>query len=188
MMTSRDSGISTTADPPAAGVSFFLGSRTPVAAASSTASPPQSASLPSLNHDWGIERYAPTRKLGEGAFGVVYLAEDRELKRKVAVKLPKSPRLTTEQDAIDFLFEARNLARLDHRGIVPVYDVGRAQDGRCYVVSKYVEGEDLRQRLQRKGRFGPKEAAELVRRSHRRCTTPMVRGLCTVISSQRTSC
>jgi hypothetical protein len=41
--------------------------------------------------------------------------------------------------------------------------VGRARDGRCYVVSKYIEGGDLRQRLQRRGRLGPEEAAELVR-------------------------
>jgi serine/threonine protein kinase len=162
-MTSRDSVILTTADPPDAGVSFFLGSRTPAAAALSTTSPPQSGSLLFLNHEWGVERYVPIRKLGEGAFGVVYLAEDRELNRGVALKLPKRPRLTSEQDAIDFLFEARNLARLDHPGIVPVYDLGRAQDGRCYVVSKYIRGEDLGQRLKGRGRLGPKEAAELVR-------------------------
>ena len=159
----RLSGIPATADPPDARVSFFLGSRTPVAAAPSTTSPPQSASLPSLNHDWGIDRYAPTRKLGEGAFGAVYLAEDRELLRKVAIKLPKRPRLTTEEDAIDFLIEARNLAQLDHPGIVAVYDVGRAHDGPCYVVSKYIEGEDLARRLKRQGRLKAKEAAELVR-------------------------
>ena len=70
-MTSRDSGISTTVHPPVAAVSFFLGSRTPVAAVPTTTSPPQSAALPFLNHDWGIERYVPIRRLGEGAFGVV---------------------------------------------------------------------------------------------------------------------
>jgi serine/threonine protein kinase len=143
-------------------LSFFLGSRTPAAAALSTTSP-QPGSLPFLNHEWGVERYAPIRRLGEGAFGVVYLAEDRELRRRVALKLPKRLRLASEQDAIDFLAEARNLAQLDHPGIVPVYDVGRAQDGRCYVVSKYIQGEDLRQRLKRRGRLEPQEAAELVR-------------------------
>ena len=162
-MTSRDCVIPTTMVPPDAEVSFFLGSRTPAAAAPSATSPPQSGSLPFLNHEWGIDRYAPIRKLGEGAFGVVYLAWDRELKRTVALKLPKRPRLTTEQDAIDFLFEARNLAQLDHRGIVPVYNVGRARDGRCYVVSKYIRGEDLGQRLRRRGTLRAREAAELVR-------------------------
>ncbi len=162
-MTPRDFGVRMDANPPDAGVSYFLGSRTPAAAAPSTTSPPQSGSTPSLDHDWGVERYAPIRPLGEGAFGVVYLAEDRHLDRKVALKLPKRPRPTSEQDATDFLFEVRHLARLDHRGIVPVYDVGRAQDGRCYVVSKYIEGEDLGRRLKRRGRLKPREAAELVR-------------------------
>jgi tRNA A-37 threonylcarbamoyl transferase component Bud32 len=159
----RVSGTPTTVVPPDAGVSFFLGSRTPAAAAPSTTSPPQSGSLPFLNHEWGIERYAPVRKLSEGAFGVVYEAEDRELLRKVALRLPKRPRLTTEQDAVDFIFEARILAQLDHPGIVPVWDVGRAQDGRCYVVSKHIDGEDLGRRLKRQGRLKPKEAAMLVR-------------------------
>jgi serine/threonine protein kinase len=159
----RASGIPTTAPPPDAGVSFYLGSRTPAAAGLSTTSPPQSGSPPFSDHEWGLERYAPIRELGDGAFGVVYLAEDRELLRTVALKLPKRPRLTSEQDAIDFLLEARNLARLKHPGIVTVFDVGRAQDGRCYVVSEYIEGEDLSRRLKRRGRLEPQEAAELVR-------------------------
>jgi hypothetical protein len=159
----RVDGIPTTANPPDAGVSYFLGSRTPAAAGLSTTSPPQSGSLPSLDHEWGIERYARIRKLGDGGFGVVYLAKDRELGREVAIKLPKRPRPTSEQDALDFLSEARNLARLDHPGIVPVYDAGRAPDGRCYVVSKYIRGEDLSRRLKGRGRLKPEEAAELVR-------------------------
>jgi len=143
-------------------VSFFLGSQRRVEPASSTASAIPSASC-FLNDEWGIARYAPIRKLGEGAFGVVFPANDRELNRRVALKLPKRPRLASEQDAIDFLFEARTLATLDHPGIVPVYDVGRADDGRCYVVSKYIRGEDLRQRLKRRSRLGQQEAARLVR-------------------------
>jgi serine/threonine protein kinase len=110
-----------------------------------------------------LERYETREKLGEGAFGVVYLAWDRLLECEVALKLPKRPRVTSEKDALDFLFEARILARLKHPGIVPFHDVGRAQDGRCYVVSEYIKGEDLRQRLKRRGRLGPREAAELVR-------------------------
>jgi serine/threonine protein kinase len=149
-------------NPPDAGVSFFLGSRRRTEVTLSAISADQSGLFPFLNDEWGVERYAPIRSLGEGAFGVVYLADDRELNRKVALKLPKRPRITSEQDAVDFLFEARNLATLDHPGIVPIYDVGRAQDGRCYVVSKYIRGEDLGQRLKRCRRLGPKEAAELV--------------------------
>jgi serine/threonine protein kinase len=148
-----------TANPP----EFFLGSRTPTAAALSTTSPPQSGSPPFLNHELGLERYEIREKLGEGAFGVVYLAWDRLLECEVALKLPKRPRLTSEQDALDFLFEARILARLRNPGIVPFHDVGRAQDGRCYVVSKYIQGENLGERLKKRGRLNGEEAAELVR-------------------------
>jgi serine/threonine protein kinase/formylglycine-generating enzyme required for sulfatase activity len=75
---------------------------------------------------------------------VVYKAWDEILQRDVAVKLPHRSRIGTPEDVEVYLTEARILASLDHPGIVPVYDVGRAEDGLCYVVSKYVEGSDLR--------------------------------------------
>jgi serine/threonine protein kinase len=111
----------------------------------------------------GLERYEIRKRLGNGTFGVVYLAWDRLLECEVALKLPTRPRRTSEQDALDFLFEARILKRLNHPTIVPFHDVGQAQDGRCYVVSKYIQGENLAERLKQRGRFGPREAAELVR-------------------------
>ena len=50
------------------------------------------------------------------------------------------PRLA---DAESYLAEAQNVARLDHPGIVPVFDVGRTPEGMCYVVSKYISGGSL---------------------------------------------
>ena len=64
-------------------------------------------------------------------------------------------------DVEAYLREARIVARLSHPNIVPVYDVGRTDDGRCYVVSKYMEGGDLKTRLGR-GRPAFAESAELV--------------------------
>src|SRR5207245_9094521 len=55
------------------------------------------------------------------------------------------------------------LASLDHPGIVPVYDVGRTQDGTCYLVSKLVAGIDLGKRL-RQSRLAATAAAELIAR------------------------
>ena len=104
------SSISSAEIKPDACVSFFLGSRKNAATPSTTISLSHVGSPLLSNDEWGIERYTPIRKLGEGAFGAVYLAIDRELNRKVAVKLPKRPRLTSEQDATDFLVEARTLA------------------------------------------------------------------------------
>jgi hypothetical protein len=65
------------------------------------------------------------------------------------------------EDVELYLAEARALAKLDHPGIVPVYDVGRTDDGLCYVVSKFIEGSDLARRL-RQGRPPLRESVELV--------------------------
>src|SRR6266480_1188762 len=64
-------------------------------------------------------------------------------------------------DVEAYLAEARMLATLDHPGIVPVHDVGRTADGLCYVVSKFVPGQDLRAQL-RQARPPCAEAAALV--------------------------
>ena len=85
------------------------------------------------------------RRLGEGGFGQVWLAHDDELDRAVAIKIAHAHRVAGEEDAQAYLAEARVVASLDHPGIVPVYDAGRLPDGRCYVVSKYMEGGDLEQ-------------------------------------------
>jgi serine/threonine protein kinase/formylglycine-generating enzyme required for sulfatase activity len=105
-----------------------------------------------------IGRYSIERTLGSGGFATVYLGYDEELRRRVSLKVPLPHRLI---DADTYLTEARIVASLDHPGIVPVYDVGRTDDGMCYVVSKFIEGSDLRQRLQSR-RLSPAESAEIV--------------------------
>ena len=91
-----------------------------------------------------IGRYRVEKVLGQGGFGTVYLAHDDELDRPVAVKVPHSERVSSPEDVQRYLAEARVVAGLDHPGIVPVYDVVRSEDGSCHVVSKFVEGCDLR--------------------------------------------
>ncbi len=92
-------------------------------------------------------RYRIVRQLGQGGFGRVYLATDDDLKRLVAIKLPNPERVAGPEDVEAYLTEARNLAKFDHPGIVPVYDVVQTSDGLCYVVSKYIEGGNLEERL-----------------------------------------
>ena len=88
-------------------------------------------------------RYRMERPLGQGAFGAVYLAEDTELKRQVAIKIPRPDVLAKLGNVDTYLSEARNVAALDHPHIVAVYDVGRTSEGSLYVVSKYIEGNSL---------------------------------------------
>jgi serine/threonine protein kinase/formylglycine-generating enzyme required for sulfatase activity len=90
-----------------------------------------------------IGRYRVVRPLGQGGFGRVYLARDDVLKRYVAVKVPKSERVSRPEDVEAYLIEARIVAGLDHPHIVPVYDVGRTDDGLCFVVTRFIEGADL---------------------------------------------
>jgi serine/threonine protein kinase len=111
--------------------------------------------------DSSPERYRKIKKLGEGAFGTVWLAEHRELGRTVALKEPRADRFRSQADIDRFLAEARVLASLDHPNIVPVYDFGRTADGSCYVVSKFIDGMDLAAYLKHQTPSFA-EAAELV--------------------------
>jgi eukaryotic-like serine/threonine-protein kinase len=108
-----------------------------------------------------IGRYRIIHRLGQGGFGRVYLAHDDDLDRPVAIKVPNPERITRAEDVEAFLVEARILAKLDHPHIVPVFDVGRADDGLCFVVSKLVQGSDLAARIDQ-ARSSARDSAELV--------------------------
>jgi serine/threonine protein kinase len=105
--------------------------------------PSPSGSLPVPEH---IGRYKVVRRLGGGTYGDVYLADDADMNRQVAVKVPSAELLATERARDEFLREARNVARLQHKGIVRAYDFGQA-DGNCYIVYEFVEGESLAERI-----------------------------------------
>ena len=107
-----------------------------------------------------LGRYELQALLGEGACGQVWKAVDPTLKRVVALKIPSNRYFNSGEHVEAFLTEARKLARLDYPGIVPVYDFGK--DGEhCFIVSKFMEGGDLSQRLER-GRLKYDESAALI--------------------------
>jgi len=87
-------------------------------------------------------RYVFVKELGRGGMGTVYLAEDRELDREVAIKVLKAPEAT---DGLRerMIREAQIIARLEHPGIVPVHDVGTLPDGRIFYAMKFVRGSRL---------------------------------------------
>jgi eukaryotic-like serine/threonine-protein kinase len=94
-----------------------------------------------------IGRYRVSRVLGQGGFGVVYLAHDEKLRRRVAIKVPHRELLVRPVDIDAHLTEAQIVAGLDHPNIVPVYDVGKSDNCPFFIVSKFIEGCTLRTRL-----------------------------------------
>src|SRR5262245_63412522 len=69
-----------------------------------------------------IGRYRIEKVLGEGGFGLVYLAHDEQLSRPVAIKVPHRRLVSRPEDALAYLTEARTVAGLDHPNIVPASD------------------------------------------------------------------
>ncbi len=108
-----------------------------------------------------LGRYRVVSLLGKGGFGVVYQACDDELDRPVAIKVPRRDRLTRPGDVEAYLAEARVVARLEHPHIVPVLDVGRTDDGLCFVVSRFIPGRDLSRQI-KEARLPVGPAAALV--------------------------
>ena len=93
------------------------------------------------------DRYRLDRQLGQGGMATVYLAEDLKHHRQVAVKVLR-PELAAALGAERFLLEIRTTANLRHPHILPLYDSGEA-DGFLFYVMPLVEGESLRDRLNR---------------------------------------
>jgi serine/threonine protein kinase/formylglycine-generating enzyme required for sulfatase activity len=94
-----------------------------------------------------IGHFAVERILGQGGFGLVYLARDNQLQRFVAIKVPHRHLVSRPEDAEAYLTEARTVAALDHPNIVPVYEVGSDEVYPIFIVSKYIEGTTLAQRI-----------------------------------------
>ena len=104
-------------------------------------------------------RYAIERELGEGGMATVYLADDLKHERKVALKVLK-PELAAVVGAERFLAEIKTTAHLQHPNILPLFDSGEA-DGLVYYVMPYVEGESLRDRLDREKQLPVDQAVKI---------------------------
>jgi serine/threonine protein kinase/formylglycine-generating enzyme required for sulfatase activity len=117
--------------------------------------------VPAASTPVRIGRYRIERLLGQGGFGLVYLAHDEQLQRLVAIKVPHPEWVARPEHAEVYLSEARTVANLDHPNIVPVHDVGSTEQFPCFIVSKYIDGTDLATRL-KQSRLSLHEAVELV--------------------------
>jgi serine/threonine protein kinase/WD40 repeat protein len=107
-----------------------------------------------------VGRFLLERELGRGGLGIVYLAHDPQLGRKVALKIPRFEALMDEGLRARFLREAEAAARLNHPHLIALYEVG--EDGTiCYLASEYCSGPTLAQWL--RGRERPVPFAEAAR-------------------------
>jgi serine/threonine-protein kinase len=106
-------------------------------------------------------RYQIERELGRGGMAAVYLAEDLKHHRHVAVKVLQ-PELALAVGPQRFHQEIEFAARLAHPGILPLHDSGEA-DGLLFYVMPYVEGETLRQRLERERQLPLEDALQIAR-------------------------
>jgi serine/threonine-protein kinase len=95
-------------------------------------------------------RYRVMRKLGSGGMADVYLAEDEELGRRVAIKILNDRHANDEQFVERFRREAKNAAGLSHPNIVSIYDRGEAE-GTYYIAMEFLDGRSLKELLIARG-------------------------------------
>ncbi|MGI9627720.1 MAG: protein kinase domain-containing protein, partial [Longimicrobiales bacterium] len=107
-------------------------------------------------------RYRIERELGQGGMATVYLADDLRHERKVALKVLK-PELAAVVGGERFLAEIKTTANLQHPHILPLFDSGEA-DGFLFYVMPYVEGESLRERLEREKQLPVDEAVAIAKK------------------------
>lgn len=110
-----------------------------------------------------LGRFQLESELGVGAFGYVFKARDTHLDRWVAIKVQRAGTFATDEDAERFIREAQSIARLNHPGIVTVYDTVRSEEDICYLVTEFIDGETLDARLPR-GDFSFDSSADLIAR------------------------
>src|ERR1700737_2819018 len=95
-------------------------------------------------------RYRVVRKLGTGGMANVYLAEDQELGRRVAIKMLDDRHSQDDQFVERFRREASNAAGLSHPNIVSIYDRGEAE-GTYYIAMEYLSGRSLKELIVGRG-------------------------------------
>src|SRR5690242_1487135 len=95
-------------------------------------------------------RYRVERRLGSGGMANVYLAEDQELGRRVAIKILNDRHAHDEQFVERFRREATHAAALSHPNIVSIYDRGEAE-GTYYIAMEYLDGRSLKELILSRG-------------------------------------
>jgi serine/threonine-protein kinase len=97
----------------------------------------------------GPERFSSIRFHRRGGLGQVWLAEDQELRRRVALKELRKEHLDKAESRLRFVAEARITGALEHPGVVPVHAFGVHADGRPYYAMRFIQGENLGEVIKR---------------------------------------
>src|SRR6266567_4297112 len=93
-----------------------------------------------------LSHYRIVSKLGAGGMGEVYLAEDKKLNRKVALKILPAEVASNQERMRRFVQEAKAASALNHPNIITIHEVGEA-DSRHFIATEFIDGETLRQRM-----------------------------------------
>ena len=113
-----------------------------------------------------VGRYEIREKIGQGAFGFVFIARDTNLDRDVALKVLNPSHVTNAEITQRFLQEARAAARIAHPGIITMLDCGQVTTtiaSTAYIAMELLQGETLTSRLKRSGKLRPDIAVEITR-------------------------
>src|SRR5512145_3136574 len=105
-----------------------------------------------------IGRYEIISKLGRGGSGIVFLAKDPYIKRKVAIKVAQT---VTDRSREKFLIEAQSAGQFNHPNIVSIYDVGLQSDF-CYIAMEYIEGHTLNRYCDKNNRLHLQKVIEII--------------------------
>ncbi len=106
-----------------------------------------------------IGHYTVVRLLGAGGMGQVFEAVHDQMKRRAAIKILHKRFANNRQIAARFLNEARATSIVTHPSLVQIYEYGQTEDGTAFLVMEYLDGESLRQKLERAGGHFPEATA-----------------------------
>ena len=109
-----------------------------------------------------ISHYKIVENIGKGGMGIVYKAEDNNLKRTVALKFLPTSFSSDEEAKKRFIHEARSASALDHPNICTIYEIGEAEDGQLFISMALYEGETLKEKIS-KGKIDFDEAIDIIR-------------------------